>query len=117
MKCPPTICDCAPRSGDPDTSNVCYLEASTADKDVSFDRDDMKEVVWRRVKPPFGRNAETVPQVSARKVEVTRAYLSGRAKPQTSPVFPRVCEDACTARANTRIPFETQESSGAKYRR
>lgn len=60
--------------------DVCFVEASRFDKDASYKSSRASDIVWNAVKPPTNLGESKPPLVSARRVEIVRAHLSGVGK-------------------------------------
>lgn len=60
--------------------DVCYVEPSKFEKGASSNPAKTPDTVWKMVKPPGHLGGSNPPIVTARKLEIVRAQLSGKLK-------------------------------------
>ncbi|KAK9729844.1 hypothetical protein QE152_g15744 [Popillia japonica] len=99
MHCP---CD------DSNNLGICYVETSTEDRNASTEDNVLRSSVWSHLGPPTKFQSLQTPAISARKIDIMRALLSGKAKPATSHLYPAksYCEGSILSRCNTRVHYE-----------
>ncbi|GJQ75654.1 hypothetical protein Trydic_g17730 [Trypoxylus dichotomus] len=90
--------------------DICYVETSAQDRNVSNDDHTHNISVWSHLGPPTKYQTLHTPTVSARKIEIMRALLSGKARPATPQIYPgrSYCEGSTMSRVNTRVHYEDQ---------
>lgn len=88
--------------------SICYVETSMEERNASTDEHVHCMSVWTHLGPPTKYHSLHTPAVTARKIDIIRALLSGRARPTTPQIFPgrSYCEGASMSRCSTRIHFE-----------
>lgn len=94
-----------------DNSNdltICYVETSTEDRNKSLEFHVNNASVWSHLSPPTEYQSLHTPAVSARKVDIMRSLLSGKARPTVPQIFPEksYCEGSTLSRCSTRVHYD-----------